>query len=234
MATRALIAYLDAKDGNPTLTTTYNHYDGYPENLGKGLENYYDDNTKANEIANAGYISFLDGDSGEYENTSSNKQSPKKTQLPSNFNDAMMEIAEQIDGVGGEYGYVWCNENEEWITIKNDGIRRMSEDLEMALAHLKDKFEMMPERPDQTMEEMMVTPDNRVEYLANTLDMVWKRGRGNNPIDFYSLAQSLVKDMFDNEETTPEIPGFEGTRDALDALEEGFVRKMKHRAGIVK
>ena len=28
----------------------------------------------------------------------------------------------------------------------------MSEDLEMALAHLKGKFAMMPERPDQTME----------------------------------------------------------------------------------
>jgi len=234
MATRALIAYLDAKDGNPTLTTTYNHYDGYPENLGKGLENFYDDDTKANEVANAGYISFLDGDSGEYKNTSSNKQSPKKTQLPSNFNDAMMEIAEQIDGVGGDYGYVWCNENEEWITIKNNGIRSMVENLEMALAHLKDKFEMMPERPDQTMEEGMVTPDNRVEYLAHALDMVWKRGRGNNSIDFYSLAQSLVKDMFDSEETTPEIPGFEGTRDALDALEEGFVHKMKFRAGIIK
>ena len=93
---------------------------------------------------------------------------------------------------------------------------------------------MMPERPDQAMEEGMVTPDNRVEYLANTLDMVWKRGRDNNSIDFYSLAQSLVKDMFDSEETTPEIPGFEGTRDALDALEEGFVRKLQHRAGIIK
>jgi hypothetical protein len=26
----------------------------------------------------------------------------------------------------------------------------MSKDLEMSLAHLKDKFEMIPERPDQT------------------------------------------------------------------------------------
>jgi hypothetical protein len=35
--------------------------------------------------------------------------------------------------------------------------------------------------------------------------------------------------------SAPEIPGFEGTRDKLDDLfEEQFVRKMKHRAGIIK
>jgi hypothetical protein len=63
-----------------------------------------------------------------------------------------MEIASQIDRIGGDYGYIWDNENEEWLTIKNEGIRSMTEDLEMNLAHLKDKFSMMPERPDQTME----------------------------------------------------------------------------------
>jgi hypothetical protein len=63
-----------------------------------------------------------------------------------------MEIASQIDRIGGDYGYIWDNENEEWITVKNEGIRSMAEDLEMNLAHLKDKFSMMPERPDQTME----------------------------------------------------------------------------------
>jgi hypothetical protein len=63
-----------------------------------------------------------------------------------------MEIASQIDRIGGDYGYIWDNENEEWLTIKNEGIRSMTEDLEMNLAHLKDKFSMLPERPDQTME----------------------------------------------------------------------------------
>ena len=242
MATRALIAYLDAKDGNPTLTTTYNHYDGYPENLGKGLENFYDDDTKANEVANAGYISFLDGDSGEYKNTSSNKQSPKKIQLPSNFNDAMMEIAEQIDGVGGEYGYVWCNENEEWITIKNNGIRSMVENLEMALAHLKDKFEMMPERPDQTMESKeeieegtwSVMPERIPEFIKaiEALKEEFHAVVGDDTVfDHLDGAIESAKSLMG---PAPEIPGFEGTRDALDALEEGFVRKMQHRAGIIK
>jgi hypothetical protein len=231
MGTRALIGYLDT-DGDLKLTSTYNHYDGYPQNLGVGLENFYNSDAKAEEIANIGYISYLNSETGEIESV--NRQSPKVTKLPDNFNDAMMKIAEQIDSVGGDYGYIWDNENEEWITVDNEGIRSMTQDLEMALAHLKGKFEMMPERPDQTMEEAMVTPDNRVEYLANALNHVWNMGTGRNKIDLHSMAQSLIDDMFDSKETTPEIPGFEGTRDALDALEEGFVRKMKHRAGLIK
>ena len=137
MATRALIGYLDT-NGDTKLTTTYNHYDGYPSNLGKGLETFYDSDAKAEEIANVGYISFLDGETGEWE--AKNKEKAGVIQLPDNFNDAMMVIAEEIDGVGGDFGYIWDNENEEWITVKNDGIGRMAEDLEMSLAHLKGKF----------------------------------------------------------------------------------------------
>jgi hypothetical protein len=150
MGTRALIAYLDTDQSPAKLTATYNHYDGYPSNLGKGLESFYDSDAKAEEIANAGYISYLDPETGEIE--AANQQKPYVTRLPDNFNEAMMEIASQIDRIGGDYGYIWCNENEEWLTIKNEGIRSMTEDLEMNLAHLKDKFAMMPERPDQTSE----------------------------------------------------------------------------------
>jgi hypothetical protein len=35
MATRALIGYLNPSN---SITTTYNHYDGYPENLGVALK----------------------------------------------------------------------------------------------------------------------------------------------------------------------------------------------------
>jgi hypothetical protein len=149
MGTRALIGYLDT-DGDLKLTSTYNHYDGYPSNLGKGLETWYDSDAKAEEIANAGYISYLDPETGKIE--AANQQDPYVNTLPDNFNEAMMIIASNIDKVGGDYGYIWDNENEEWITVKNEGIRSMTTDLEMNLAHLKDKFAMMPERPDQTME----------------------------------------------------------------------------------
>ena len=82
MGTRALIGYLDT-DGDTKLTSTYNHYDGYPSNLGKGLETFYDSDAKAEEIANVGYISFLDGETGEIEAT--NQVDARVNPLPDNF-----------------------------------------------------------------------------------------------------------------------------------------------------
>ena len=52
---------------------------------------------------------------------------------------------------------------------------------------------------EEPMEEAMVTPDNRVEFLANALGHVWNMGTGKNKIDLHSMAQSLVDDMFDQE-----------------------------------
>ena len=63
MATRALIGYLDT-NGDLKLTSTYNHYDGYPWNLGDALETFYNNDSKAEEIANIGYISYLDPETG--------------------------------------------------------------------------------------------------------------------------------------------------------------------------
>lgn len=72
---------------------------------------------------------------------------------------------------------------------------------------------------DLAMEGIKVDSDNRVDYLENALKHVWNMGKGNNTIDLQSMAQSLINDMFgDEEENTDEIPGFEGTRDALDDL----------------
>lgn len=52
---------------------------------------------------------------------------------------------------------------------------------------------------EEPMEEAMVTPDNRIEFLANALGHVWNMGTGKNKIDLHSMAQSLVDDMFDQE-----------------------------------
>ena len=166
MGTRALIGYLDTTQTPTVLTTTTNQYDGYYERrfinkdgeeeiipgLGSNLNKFYDSDSKAEEIANMGYISYIDSETGEGVNNSTSTSQPEKIELTDNFNEAMMEIATEIDRGGRQYGYIWDNENEEWITVENNGIRTMTQDLEMNLAHLKDKFAMMPERPDQTME----------------------------------------------------------------------------------
>jgi len=242
MGTRALIGYLDT-DSSTKLTSTYNHYDGYPSNLGKGLEKFYNNDAKAEEIANVGYISYLDPETGEWD--AANKQKPEITMLPDNFNEAMMEIAAEVDSFGADYGYIWDNENEEWITIENEGIRAMAEDLEMNLAHLKDKFAMMPERPDQTMEAYHVGDNKEVvtkessEINEDLIAKAEKILKGKANLDDY--LKSLQNDIRLNGEEgyadyTVEdfIEDYNNyIQDKMD-IDESFIRQMKYKAGIIK
>jgi hypothetical protein len=235
MATRALIGYLDT-DGDTRLTTTYNHYDGYPDNLGKGLETFYNSDAKAEEIANVGYISFLDSSTGEWE--AKNKDKAGVIQLPDNFNEAMMEIAAEIDSVGGDYGYIWDNENEEWITVKNNGIRSMAENLEMELAHLKDKFAMFPEQPEQVAEAKDVK--GHVMMLLDKVESTLKSGEKDM---FATYQESVMRDVKEGgsrlnqyEEFTAEdmVEDYKNyIADKMD-IDEAFVRQMKYKAGIIK
>lgn len=244
MGTRALIGYLDTDQTPAKLTSTYNHYDGYPSNLGKGLETFYDSDAKAEEIANVGYISFLNGKTGEWD--AKNKSMADVTPLPDNFNEAMMTIAEEIAQYGADFGYIWDNENEEWITVRNNSTGKMAEDLEMALAHLKDKFAMLPERPDQTMETKKeikegvwsVVPARIPEFIKAMEDIKEKYHGVVGSDDVYNgldAAIDAAKDLM-SMESAPEIPMFKGTKAALDDLfeEERIKRQWQHRAGIIK
>jgi hypothetical protein len=72
---------------------------------------------------------------------------------------------------------------------------------------------------DLAMEGSMVSSDNRAAYLENALKHVWNMGKYGNDINFEGMVGSLINDLFgDEEENTDEIPGFKGTRDALDDL----------------
>lgn len=46
------------------------------------------------------------------------------------------------------------------------------------------------------LQEARITPDNRVDYLAHALEIVWNRGTGKNTVDYNSMAQSLIDDLF--------------------------------------
>jgi hypothetical protein len=237
MGTRALIGYLDT-DGGAKLTSTYNHYDGYPSNLGKGLENFYDNDAKAEEIANVGYISYLDPETGEWD--AANKQKPELTMLPDNFNEAMMEIAAEVDSFGADYGYIWDNENEEWIAIKNNGIRSMAEELEMNLAHLKDKFAMLPDQPDQTMEAYHVGGNKEVIIKEeDTISKAKKALKGKMNLDVYikSLENDIRlngKESYEDYSVEDFVEDYDNyTQDKVE-LDEAFVRQMKYKAGILK
>jgi len=248
MATRALIGYLDT-DGVTRLTTTYNHYDGYPSNLGAALNNFFDSDTLAKDIANYGYISYIDPKTGDIE--AANQQKPKVITLPDNFNEAMMEIAEVIDSYGGDYGYIWDNENGEWITVKNNGIRGMAEDLEMEMAHLKDKFAMMPERHDPSMEaniagdnKEVVTKEGKVDSIKSFNDVLNQaldqlKDQPEDTIETY--RKSIANDVRLNgveqyaDYTTDDfIEDFNNYISDKMEIDESFIRQMKYKAGIIK
>ena len=118
MATRALIGYLD---DSKKLTTTYNHYDGYPEYLGKILKEHYNGEERAKSVASEGYISSIEEDG----TINSKFNNPANTMiLDEEVFSAAMQIGEEVDGYGADYGYVYFN--DEWNTIKNNGIRNMA------------------------------------------------------------------------------------------------------------
>ena len=118
MATRALIGYLD---DSKKLTTTYNHYDGYPEYLGKILKEHYSGDEKAKSVASVGYITSIDED-GKI--NSKFNESANTMILDEEAFSAAMQIGDEVDGYGADYGYVYFN--DEWNTIKNNGIRGMA------------------------------------------------------------------------------------------------------------
>ena len=124
MATRAVIAYLSA---DKELTTTYNHYDGYPDGLGKALLNHYDDDSKANIVANVGYISSIDTDTGEI--TSNNSESPNKMDLNGDWEESLYEIVDEIKSYGVDYAYIWNEVGGDWNRVSNGSATNMVKDL---------------------------------------------------------------------------------------------------------
>ena len=247
MGTRALIGYLDT-DGDTKLTSTYNHYDGYPSNLGKGLTKFYNSDVKALEIANIGYISSLDPETGKWD--AANKQKPEVDQLPDGFNEAMMEIAEIVDSFGADYGYIWDNEKEQWMLIKNDGIRGMTKDLEIQLAHLKDKFSISPDRSEQDIDfddenfsdALIDDPDSLEEGNMSVVDKAKEALQGKE--NFQAYIKSLTKDVeLNGQDTYADYTVDDWEEDYISngfgsysdkEMNEAFIRQMKYRAGIIK
>ena len=132
MATRALVGFITDK---PELISTYNHYDGYPENLGKGLESHYAMPEEALKVASMGYISYLDPETGEIE--AKHQEPADRTPLSTNFDEAMMQVAEMGDSYGADYIYIYNVETSDWAYASvGSGIRSASEQLRRSLIDL--------------------------------------------------------------------------------------------------
>lgn len=124
MATRALLGSIQTDAaGNQVLTSTYNHYDGYPENLGVGLNNFYDQTDAAIKISNQGYISYLDPETGEIE--AKHKEPADKNKLPDSYEDAMREVYSIADSYGADYVYLYDFDNMEWLDSRMYGSKKL-------------------------------------------------------------------------------------------------------------
>lgn len=179
MATRALVGFIN--DG-PELISTYNHYDGYPENLGVALENFYEEPNEALKIASMGYISYVNPETGEID--AKHKEPADRIDLDMDWEDAMYEIAKLADSYGADYIYIYNPEDYEWVNVKMYGIRQATTELAMALNSLKSMFGPhfgnLPAAPDQ---------------VGETYETKWKKFLNEEQVDMdmiYDYADRLL------------------------------------------
>jgi len=126
MATRALIGFLD---DDKQFVGTYNHYDGYPEGLGKTLVKHFNDKDAAERLANTGYISSIDSE-GNIDSKFKDQEPYYKVIDADDAFTAGMMIGDEVKDMSAEYGYIWVRELGKWITIKNQGGDSMAKQLE--------------------------------------------------------------------------------------------------------
>ena len=227
MATRALIGYIE----NGVLTSTYNHYDGYPSNLGKALNNFFNSPTLAKDIANYGYVSYIDPQTGEIE--AANSQAPKKLDLNRlDPEQAAEEVAVLVDSFGADYAYFYTPDSDEWEHVQNNGIRSMMDPLEGILYggaeemdeayHVGDNKEVITKESSEINEDLIAKAEMAL--------------KGKADLDAY--LESLKNDIRLNGEegyadyTTDE--DWEEDYSNYTSVNEAFARQMKYKAGIIK
>jgi uncharacterized protein YggL (DUF469 family) len=186
--TRALVGYL----AGDTLTTTYNHHDGYPSNLGAGLEAHYNDDEKAKDIAMKGYITYLDPETGETEST--HKDPAQKIKLPSEDEDMAREIADAINSMGADFGYIWDDRSNRWVTIKNTGTRSMIDQISSKLGDYADLQELGLEEIDIEEIDTSLDPyEDKKEIIKQVIQLI----KSSMPTDNETI-KSFIRTHYDD------------------------------------
>ena len=182
MATRALVGWIG---DNRKLISTYNHYDGYPENLGKGLDSHYSMPEEALKIASMGYISYLNPETGEIE--AKHKEPADKTPLPDDFQEAMFKVAEMGDSYGADYIYIYNVETLEWdFASLGRGIRGAAQELMGKLGELEGGI-FAPVGDD-----LGVPGDNALGLEEGNYITEWKKFLNENTVEKV-MSQAMFK-----------------------------------------
>ena len=230
MATRAVIITID----NRIMTSTYNHYDGYPDYLGKALSTHYNSDELAKKVSSEGYISYIDDETGEINVSNPNDKDikPRTDDFGGmDVDDMAYELAKEINGSGADYAYIWNQRGENWVTIKNDGMKTTINKLaaELPTMGFDDEQDMMEEKGNinedmdkvlsQAMFKLQDQPKDLVkaykDSLANDIRLNGKE----------SYADYSVEDF---------IEDYENYVGEKMSMEEVVKRTWQHRAGIVK
>ena len=227
--TRALVGFLSGD----RLTTTYNHYDGYPSNLGKGLEAHYNSDELAKDVAMKGYITYLDPETGDIEAT--HNDPPGKVLLPDDPEARAMEIGQEIDRFGADFGYIWDDNSNQWITIKNTGIRSMKD-------QILDKLDMVNIHSGEDMnnENDIAVPEQKT-LREQTIDLIAylkkEKGAGNEVIkdfikthfnDIKGMSLDQIGDEFDEFlSVNYELPGDYNDLGEGDPMTMAYTKKVK-------
>ena len=200
MATRALVGWIG---DNRKLTSTYNHYDGYPENLGVGLSKFYEEPNEARKVASTGYISYMNPESGEIE--AKHTEPANVTQLSDDFNEAMYEIASVADSYGADYIYIYDIENLEWVDVKMYGVRSAAESLMNKLVDLdgglfRSMDEVQLDEDYTTKWKKFLNEENIVDETEfNFFNYILGDKYSDNEIETYLKSDSFVEASRDDD-----------------------------------
>ena len=230
MATRAVIITID----NRMMTSTYNHYDGYPEYLGKALETHYNSEELAKKVSGEGYISYIDDETGEI-NVSNPKDKDIKPRTDDfggmDVDDMAYELAKEINGSGADYAYIWNQRGDNWITIKNDGTKSTMDKLvgELPTMGFDDEQDMMEEKDKMTEGSMDIVDKAKVSL----------KGEDGAQVKMYisSLSNDIRLNGDKSYKDYKEDDWQEDFREYIadkSAMEESIKSKWQHRAGIIK
>jgi hypothetical protein len=232
MATRALVGFITDK---PELIATYNHYDGYPENLGAGLDKFYSEPNEALKIASLGYISYMDPENGEIE--AKHKEAPSKVNLSGmGFEDAMYEIAKEADSFGADYVYIYNVESLEWIHVKMYGVRQTMEALANALQDydggiFPEPTKNLPAAPDQVaegdMEQVMSQAFFKLQDQPKHMVKAYKDSLAND-------IRLNGKETYADYSVEDFVEDYDNYIADKMAMEESTKNTWQHRAGIKK
>ena len=234
MATRALIGWIESDAaGNQVLTSTYNHYDGYPENLGVGLNKFYDEPNEALKVASMGYISFLNSETGEIE--SKHNDPAEKTVLPDDFEEAMRETHAVADSMGADYVYLYDHDENDWMHSKMNGVSYLIKTFSMS--GIDNQFNSYGDDQD-----LGVPGDNALGLEEGDGDVIAKakaalKGKSDLKIYIDSLTNDIRlngDDAYADYGDEDWVEDFDNYISDKSDLDESIKTRMLKLAGIIK